>query len=231
MQRIRYASKPVVTCVHQKVLGGGCEMVMASPQPVAAAESYIGLVELGVGLIPAGTGTTRLAARASNLAPNGHASEVQSFLAKYFEVVAGAKVATSARMAQDYGFLSESARVVMNAERRFHVAKEEVLRLSNEGYFAPPVEAAIQVLGRPTGAVFDIAVKGFQDGGYVSEYDAFLARQFGYALTGGGFSGPQFVHEDYLIDLEREVFMRLLGEKKTQERIMGLLTTGKPVRN
>lgn len=231
MQRIRYATKPVVTCVHQRVLGGGCEMVMASPQPVAAAESYIGLVELGVGLIPAGTGTTRLAALASNNAPNGHPSEVQSFLMKYFETVASAKVATSAREAKDYGFLPKNARVVMNAERRFHVAKEEVVRLSNEGYLPPPVETAIQVLGRPTGAAFDVAVKGFQDGGYISEYDAFLARQFAHALTGGDFSGPQTVHEDYLIDLEREVFMRLLGEKKTQERIMGLLTTGKPVRN
>ncbi len=231
MQRIRYASKPVVTCVHQKVLGGGCEMVMASPQPVAAAESYIGLVELGVGLIPAGTGTTRLAARASSRAPNGHASEVQAALQKYFEVVASAKVATSARMAQDYGFLAPHARVVMNADRRFHVAKEEVLRLSSEGYLPPPVETHIQVLGRPTAAALEVAVKQFQDGHFISEYDAFLARQFGYVLTGGGFSGPQHVHEDYLIDLEREVFMKLLGEKKTQERIMGLLTTGKPVRN
>ena len=231
MQRIRYASKPVVVAVHQQALGGGCEMAMASPHPVAAFESYIGLVELGVGLIPAGTGTTRLAAIASASAPSGHPSEVQARLAASFEIVAAAKVATSAPMAQSYGFLAPHARIVMNADRRVFVAREEVIRLSNEGYLAPPVEAAIQVLGRPAAAAFEVAVKQFLDGAFVSPYDAFLAKRFAHALTGGDLSGPQIVHEDYLIDIEREVFMGLLGEAKTQERITGLLTTGKPVRN
>ena len=231
MQRIRYAAKPVVVAVHQQALGGGCEMAMACAHPVAAFESYLGLVELGVGLIPAGTGTTRLAARASALAANGHASEIQSHLGASFEIVAAARVATSAPMAQAYGFLAPHARIVMNAARRVAVAREEVIRLSNEGYLPPPVEAAIQVLGRGGAAAFRVAVQQFLDGGFVSAYDAHLAARFAHALTGGDLSGPVAVHEDYLIDLEREVFMGLLGEAKTQERITGLLMTGKPVRN
>ena len=231
MQRIRYAAKPVVVAVHGQALGGGCEMAMACPHPVAAFESYLGLVELGVGLIPAGTGSTRLAARASNAAPNGHPSEVQASLGVSFERVASAFVATSAPMAQDVGFLSPAARIVMNAARRVHVAKEEVLRLSSEGYLAPPVEAAIQVLGRPGAAAMKVAVKQFHDGRFISDYDAYLAQRLAHVMTGGDLSGPQIVHEDYLIDLEREVFMGLLGETKTQERITGLLLTGKPVRN
>ena len=231
VQRIRYAAKPVVPCLHQQALGGGCEIGMSVPHTVAALESYIGLVELGVGLIPAGTGTTRLAALASKRAPQGYASEVFAYLSKYFEQVASAKVATSARMAQDYGFLDERATVVMNADRRFHVARQEVVRLSEEGYLPPPVETAIQVLGRPASAAFEVAVKQFLDGRFVSEYDAFLGKRFAHALAGGDFSGPQLVHEDYLLDLEREVFLSLLGEAKTQERITGLLLSGKPVRN
>jgi len=231
VQRIRYAAKPVVPCLHQQALGGGCEIGMAVPHTVAAAESYIGLVELGVGLIPAGTGTTRLAALASRRAPQGFASEVFAYLSKYFEQVASAKVATSARMAQDYGFLAETATVVMNADRRLYVARQEVLRLSEEGYLPPPVETSIQVLGRPASAAFEVAIKQFLDGKFVSEYDAYLGKRFAHALAGGDFSGPQFVHEDYLLDLEREVFMGLLGEAKTQERITGLLLSGKPVRN
>ena len=231
IQRIRYATKPVVVTVHQRVLGGGCEMVMASPNPVAAAESYIGLVELGVGLIPAGTGSTRLAELASSQAPNGFPSEIQPFLAKYFENVAMATVATSARQAQEMGYLAPNARIVMNEARRFHVAKEEVLRLSNEGYLPPPVASHIKVLGRPTRAAIEVQLQQFLDGQFISEYDAFLAQRLAYVMTGGDLSAPQEVHEDYLIELEHEVFMSLLGEQKTQERITHILTTNKPLRN
>ena len=231
IQRIRYAAKPVVVAVHQRVLGGGCEMVMACPHPVAAAESYIGLVELGVGLIPAGTGSTRLAELASDQAPNGFPSEIQPFLAKYFENVAMATVATSARQAQEMGFLAPHARIVMNDARRFYVAKEEVLRLSNEGYAAPPVATHIQVLGRPTRAAIEVQLQQFLEGKFISEYDAFLAGRLAHVMTGGDLSAPQDVHEDYLIDLEREVFLSLLGEQKTQERITHILTTNKPLRN
>ncbi|RMH68753.1 MAG: 3-hydroxyacyl-CoA dehydrogenase/enoyl-CoA hydratase family protein [Bacteroidetes bacterium] len=231
VQRIRYATKPVVVATHQRVLGGGCELVMACPNPVAAAESYIGLVELGVGLIPAGTGTMRLAAEAAARAPHGHPSEVQAWIQVFFENVAMARVATSARQAQEMAYLAPHARIVMNADRRLYVAKEEVIRLSNEGYLPPPVMTHIQVLGRPAAAALAVAVQQYLEGGFISEYDAFLARRLAHVLTGGDLTMPQEVHEDYLLELEREVFLKLLGEQKTQERITHLLMHNKPLRN
>lgn len=231
VQRVRYATKPVVVATHQRVLGGACEITMACPNPVAAAESYIGLVELGVGLIPAGTGTMRLAAQAAANAPNDHVSEIQPWIEKYFMTVAQASVATSARQAQEMGFLAPNAQVVMNAERRLHVAREEVLRLSKEGYLPPPVATHIHVLGLPGRAPMELGLNQFLGGHYVSEYDAHLGRQLAYVITGGNLTADQYVHEDYLLELEREVFLSLLGEEKTQARIMSILETGKPLRN
>jgi 3-hydroxyacyl-CoA dehydrogenase len=231
VQRIRYSSKPVVVAVHQRSLGGGCEMVIACPNPVASAESYLGLVELGVGLIPAGTGTTRLAALAARRAANDFPSNVQPFLQQYFENVAMARVSTSAVHAQEMGYLPEHAVLVMNDDRRLFAAREEVVRLSNQGYAPPPPETAIQVLGRPTRAAFEVALHQYLAGAFISDYDFHLARELAYVMTGGDLSYPQTVHEDYLIDLEREVFMRLLGEKRTQERITHILMHNKPLRN
>lgn len=231
VQRVRYAAKPVVVAVHQRALGGGCELVMACPHPVAAAESYIGLVELGVGLIPAGTGTMRLAAQAAAHSPNGHPSEVQPWVQKYFETVAMATVATSARQAQALGFLPEHARIVMNDDRRLFVAKQEVLRLSEEGYLPPPVQTHVLVLGRPTRAALEVGLQQYLEGGFISAYDRYLAERLAYVLTGGDLSGPQEVHEDYLVELEREAFLHLLGQAKTQERITYLLMNNKPLRN
>ncbi len=231
VQRIRYAAKPVVVAAHQRALGGGCEMVMACPHPVASAETYLGLVELGVGLIPAGTGTMRLAALADERAPDDFPSHIQPYVQKYFENVAMAKVAESAREAQAMGYLSEDAVVVMNDSRRLYVAKQEVIRLSNEGYRPPAVLAQIKVLGKPTRAAFEVALQQYLDGGFISAYDARLGRDFAYVLTGGDLTAPQTVHEDYLLELEREIFLRLLGEEKTQQRIKHLLETGKPLRN
>ncbi|MEM1096196.1 MAG: 3-hydroxyacyl-CoA dehydrogenase/enoyl-CoA hydratase family protein [Bacteroidota bacterium] len=231
VQRVRYAAKPVVVAPHQRALGGACELTMACPQPVLAAETYIGLVELGVGLIPAGTGTMTLAALATERAPNGHDSEIFAHLQTFFETVAMAKVATSAREAIDLGFAAPSAHIVINDARRFFVAKQEVIRRSEQGYLPPPVRSHIKVLGQPAYAAMQIAIHQFRSGQYISEYDGYLADRFGYVLAGGGLSGSQEVHEDYLIDLEREVFMHLLGQEKTQARIIHLLQTGKPLRN
>jgi 3-hydroxyacyl-CoA dehydrogenase len=229
IQRIRYATKPVVVTVHQKVLGGGCELAMGCPHPVASAESYMGLVELGVGLIPAGTGTTRLAALASERAVDFE-SHLFPIVQQYFENVAMAIVATSARQAQEMGFLT-NATIVMNAERRFYVAKQEVIRLSNEGYLPPPVNNAIKVLGRPGRAAFEAGVYQFQQGKYISEYDKYLADRLAYVITGGDLSGAQEVTEAYLLELEREVFLSLLGQQKTQDRVAYLLENNKPLRN
>ena len=231
VQRVRYASKPVVVTVHERVLGGGCEMLLACPHPVAAAESYVGLVELGVGLIPAGTGTTRMAQLAAEKAADTHPSAIQSQLSEYFEQMAMAKVAESARQAQDMGYLSSAAPIVMNAERRLFVARQEVVRLSEEGYLPPPHATNIRVLGRPTRSAFKVSLQQYFEGGFISEYDKKLALALAYVLTGGDLTAPQDVPEDYLIELEREAILRLLGEKKTQDRIEHMLKNRKPLRN
>ena len=231
IRHVRYARKPVVVAAHQRVLGGGCEMVMACPNPVASAETYMGLVELGVGLIPAGTGTATLAVMASERSATRHPSEIQLWLRRFFETVAMAGVSTSAAHAKQLGFLAPHAPIVMNDDRRIYVASEEVRRLSSEGYFPPQMRRDVVVLGRPTGAAFDVIVQQYLEGGFISEYDAFLARRFAYVLTGGPLTGAQEVHEDYLLDLEREVFMELVRRKKTQERVEYMLANKKPLRN
>ncbi len=231
IQRVRYAEKPVVVAGHQMMLGGACEMLMACPHPVVASESYIGLVELGVGVIPAGTGTMRLAALASAEAPNGFDSEIQASLIKYFQQVAMAKVATSAREAQEMGYLSPSGLICMNSDRRFQVAKTEVIRLSKQGYLAPPVNSSIRVLGKAGAAAMEVAAYQFLQGRFISEYDQFLASRLAFVMCGGDLTGPEYVHEDYLLELEREVFVELLSEDKTKERITHILSTNKPLRN
>ena len=197
---------------------------MASPHPVAAAESYIGLVELGVGLIPAGTGSTRLAAMASRRAPNGHPSEVQNQLQPMFEAVAMANVATSAVQAQAMGFMAENGIVVMNAERRFHVARAEVVRLSEQGYLAPPVETPHprartrhrrRVRHRrdsSSGRRLRLRIRRVPRRAIRPRPDGRRADRAAVRPRGLPASNSK-----------REVFMRLLGETKTQDRITGLL--------
>ena len=231
VQRIRYAQVPVVVAPHQRVLGGGCEVSMASYQPVAASESYMGLVELGVGLIPAGTGTTFLAVLAAQRAAGDFPSQILAQLQTYFMNVAMANVSLSGQMAKDMGYLSPRAIIVMNDARRFHVAKQTVIGLSDAGYLPPPVNTEVMVLGRPGRAALEVGARQYEDGGFISEYDRYLATQLAHAMTGGDLSGPQKVHEDYLVELEREVFLRLCGEQKTQERIAHILTKNKPLRN
>ena len=230
-QRIRYSLKPVVVAPHQRVLGGGCEITMAGATQAAALETYIGLVELGVGLVPAGTGTAFLAVLASDKSASNFPSQILDHLQVYFQNVAMAKVATSARMAIEMGYLSPGAKIVMHEGRRFHVAKRSVIDLSESGYLPPPVHTHVKVLGTPGRAALEIAARQYEQGRFISEYDRFLAVQLAHILTGGELSGPTEVHEQYLIDLEREVFLRLLGEEKTQARIKHILTTNKPLRN
>lgn len=230
IQRVRYARKPVCVAVHQRVLGGACEMVMACPNPVAAAESYIGLVELGVGLIPAGTGSMRLAELASRRAPKGHANFVQAVLQGYFENVAMAKVASSASEAREMGYLAPHARIVMHEDRRIYVGREEVRRLSSEGYM-PPARSVFVALGRPTAAAFEVSVQQYVEGEFISEYDAFLANRLAFVITGGELSAPQEVDEEYMLELERDVFLGLLGREESRDRITHMLEKGKPLRN
>ena len=228
MQRVHYAAKPVVAAVHQRALGGGCELVMACCNPVAAAESYMGLVEVGVGLIPAGTGCMRFAAQASG-SHAGHDSDLLAMLAPRFEQVAKADVATCAERAKEMGFMPAHTPVVMRSSRRFHVAKSTVISLSEAGY-QPPVPAPIRVLGQPGFAALKIGIHQMYRGGFATDYDRHLAERVAYVMTGGDLTSAQEVTEQYLLDLERSVFLKLLKKTKTQHRIAGMLA-GRPVRN
>jgi 3-hydroxyacyl-CoA dehydrogenase len=231
MQRINYFHKPIVAAVRGRALGGGCELVLACPHGVAAAESYIGLVEVGVGLIPGGCGLMRTVALTAERAASEAPQDIQPFLVKAFETIATAKVSTSAAEAQSWGYLPATARIVMNSDRCLYVAREEVIRLDQEGYIPPPKRNAIRVLGRSARAALQLAAYTFQQAGYASEYDRYLADRLAYVMTGGDLSAPSWVDEDYLLQLERENFVPLLSQPKTQERIAHLLSTKKPLRN
>jgi 3-hydroxyacyl-CoA dehydrogenase len=228
-QRIRYASKPVLVATQGRVLGGACEMTMACAHPVCAAESYIGLVEIGAGLIPAGGGTMRMAAWAAEQAASPAPEHLAPFLRRAFETVAKAQVATSAEEAQSLGFMSPAGTIVMNGERRLWVAKREVIRLAEEGYRAPAVRTAIRVLGTPGRGPFDVGVAHLLQGGFVREHDAYVAGRIAWVITGGDLPGATWLHEQQLLDLEREVFLSLLGEKATQKQIAELLTRNQPM--
>ena len=231
LQRIHYFPKPIVAAIQGRVLGGGCELVMACPQVVAAAETYIGLVEISVGLIPAAGGPMRTVSRAAERSATDSPSHIQPFLKAAFETIATAKVSTSAYEAKELGFLPCDARILINGERRLEIAKAEVLHLDRVGYLPPPQNDAIAVLGIPGRAVLEQIAYVFQQGGFASEYDRDLANRLAYVMTGGELSAPAFVSEEYLLKLEREAFLPLLSQPKTQERIAHLLKTKKPLRN
>jgi 3-hydroxyacyl-CoA dehydrogenase len=231
LQRIHYAPKPIVAAIQGRVLGGGCELVMACPQVVAAAETYIGLVELSVGLIPGAGGILRMVARAADRTA-GHSPDcIRSAIQTAFETIATAKVSNSAYEAQELGFLAPTARIVMNADRRLTVAKADVLHLDQIGYQPPPEQTAIPVLGAPMRAALEHMAYIFQQGGFASAYDRYLADRLAYVMTGGDITAPALVPEEYLLRLEREMFLPLLSQPKTQERIAHVLKTKKPLRN
>jgi len=231
LQRIHYFPKPIVAAIQGRVLGGGCELVMACPQVVAAAETYIGLVELSVGLIPGAGGIMRSVTWAADRAATEAPHHIQPFLRRVFETIGMAKVSNSAAEAQELGFLPPTARIVMNGDRRLEVAKEEVLCSDRIGYTPPPERNAIMVLGRPGRATLEYAALTLYQGGFISEYDRYLANRLAYVMTGGELSAPALVDENYLLQLEREVFLPLLSQPKTQERIAYTLKHKKPLRN
>ncbi len=228
--RCRYSSVPVVSAPHGMTLGGGCEVVMHSDVAVASAETYIGLVEVGVGLLPAGGGTKEMALRTSDSIKNG--DPILPTLQDNFLAIAMAKVATSAREAYDLNLLRKNNdRVVVNAKRVIAEAKAEVLRLAEEGYTQPARRNDIQVLGRTGLGTLTVGVESFVAGGYISAHDAKIAKKIAYVLCGGDLSSTAVVDEQYLLNLEREAFLSLCGERKTLERIQSMLQTGKPLRN
>ena len=231
MQRIHYFPKPIVAAVQGRALGGGCELVLACPHVVAAAESYIGLVELSVGLVPAGGGMLRMVTRAVDRAASDAPSHIQPWLQKAFETIATATVSNSAAEAIEFGYLPRCAVVVMNGDRRLYVAKQEVMRLANEGYSPPPENRNLWLLGSSARALMEHAAFTMQEAGFASDYDRQLANKLAYAMTGGDLTAPSLVDEQYLLDLERQAFVPLLAEPKTQERMAYLLKHKKPLRN
>ncbi|RCJ40255.1 3-hydroxyacyl-CoA dehydrogenase [Nostoc minutum NIES-26] len=231
LQRIKYFPKPIVAAIVGRVLGGGCELVLACPYVVAAAETYIGLVELSVGLIPGAGGIMRMVTWAADKAASESPQDIQPFVRKVFETVGMAKVSSSAHEGQELGFLSATTKIVMNADRLLTVAKEEVLCLDRIGYAPPPERNAVMVLGRPARSMLEYAAYVMQQGGYISEYDSYLASRLAYVMTGGELTAPALVDENYLAQLEREAFLPLLQQPKTQERIAYMLKTKKPLRN
>jgi 3-hydroxyacyl-CoA dehydrogenase len=235
---IKYAPKPVVAAPQGLALGGGCEVGLHSAKIQAAAEAYIGLVETGVGLIPGGGGTKEMLIRANEHAAGGEDLDLFHALKPVFETIAMAKVGTSAAECRDLGYLRREDGVSMNRDRLVGDAKEAALSLVRGGY--KPLAATwqegaqttqIKVLGEQFLAGAKLAVHMMLRGGYASDYDAHVGRKLASILAGGTLTSPQLVSEQYVLDLEREAFVSLCGEKKTQERIAHTLKTGKPLRN
>jgi 3-hydroxyacyl-CoA dehydrogenase len=228
--RARYSSIPVIAGPHGMTLGGGCELTMHCDKALASAETYIGLVEVGVGLVPGGGGIKELALRLSDSFTSGDVQIPK--LQDAFLNIAMAKVATSAQEAFDMGFFRKGTdEIVMNSKRVIAAAKAEVLSMVEKGYVQPALRKDIEVLGRTGLGSLTVGVESFKMGGYISAHDAKIASKIAYAICGGDLSSPTKVDEQYLLDLEREAFLSLCGEKKTLERIQSMLTTGKPLRN
>lgn len=228
--RCRYSGIPVVAAPHGMTLGGGCEVTLHSDAVVAAAETYMGLVEVGVGLIPGGGGTKEMVLRTSDSIKNG--DPILPTLQDNFLAVAMAKTSFSGFETFGLNLMRKGKdRVVINSKRLLAEAKKEVLYLADKGYTQPVPRKDIQVLGRTGLGTLTIGVESFVAGGYISEHDAKIAKKIAYVMCGGDLSAPTEVSEQYLLDLEREAFLSLCGEKKTLERIQHMLQTGKPLRN
>jgi 3-hydroxyacyl-CoA dehydrogenase len=227
---IKYAKKPVVTCPHGMTLGGGAEIAMSGYRQVAHAETYMGLVELGVGLVPGGGGTKEILWRYTGDLGNCTMSERIYHLKAGWEMIAMAKVSSSAHDALNKKYLSLSDRIVMNQDYLVDEAKKEVIHLYDSG-FRPKLKKDIAVTGSTGRAVLQNVVSFMREGGFISEYDGYLVDKVAYILTGGNVVPGAMMSEDMILDLEREVFISLCGEKKTQERIDYMLKKGKPLRN
>jgi 3-hydroxyacyl-CoA dehydrogenase len=231
LMAFRFAPKPVVSAPHGQTLGGGLEVCLHSDRIVAAGETYMGLVEVGVGLIPAGGGTKEMARRL--VSPPLHTARDTPplpFLQKAFEQIALAKTATSALEAREMGFITENDHIVMNADHLISAAKREVLDLA-DGYTPPEHANNVYAAGRTARFALEMGIKTMQWGHYASEYDGVIASHVARILTGGNLSLPQWVPEEYLLKLEKKAFLELLKQEKTHERIEALLKTGKTKRN
>ncbi|HZS09970.1 MAG TPA: 3-hydroxyacyl-CoA dehydrogenase NAD-binding domain-containing protein [Blastocatellia bacterium] len=228
---LRYSAKPVVVAPFGLTLGGGCEMTLHADRACAAAETYIGLVEVGVGLIPGGGGTKEAAVRASDAVADNPQADHFSFLQRWFENIAMAKVATSAIEARHLGLIRPSDRIVMNKDRQIAEAKQTALALAKEGYVPPQPRTDVLVLGEAALTKFKLGIHMMKRGGYISDHDALIGTKIAEVVCGGRITQPARVSEQYLLDLEREAFISLLATRPTQERLAHMLKTGKPLRN
>jgi 3-hydroxyacyl-CoA dehydrogenase len=229
VMRMRYSSVPTLITPRGMTFGGGCELSLHADKVVAAAETYIGLVEFGVGLIPGGGGSKEMAKRVSDLWIKDDVK--LNRLRDAFINIAMAKVATSAYEAYDLGFFQQHKDiVVVNADRQIATAKKHAIQMLTDGY-TQPVPQKVRVLGQQALGMFLVGTDSLVSGKYASEHDQKIANKLGYVMAGGDLSEPTDVSEQYLLDLEREVFLSLLAERKTLERIEHTLKTGKPLRN
>lgn len=229
VMRLRYSACPTIVAPHGMTLGGGCELSLHADKVVAAAETYIGLVEFGVGIIPGGAGSKEMALRATEGVLKDDVK--LNKLRDYFINVAMAKVATSAYEAYDLGFFKEHKDcVVVNKNRQIATAKRHAIQMLEDGYTQPTPKKAY-VLGQQALGMFLVGTDSLEKGHYASEHDKKIANKLGYVMAGGDLSEPAYVSEKYLLDLEREAFMSLTTERKTLERIEHMLKTGKPLRN
>ena len=230
MLRLRYAAVPVVSAIRGMALGGGCELAVYSSRRVAAMESYFGLVEVGVGLVPGAGGLTYIARRAAeNQALSTH-KDLLPFLTEGFTAAAMAKVGTSALESRQLGYLLESDIVVANKDELLFVALNEAKAMATAGY-RPPLRRLFTVAGRSGKATIQGQLVNMRDGGFISRHDFHIASLIAQVVTGGDVDPATVVSEEYLMALERKAFCSLIVDPKTQERILGMLSTGKPVRN
>jgi len=230
MMRVRYSSIPVVVAPHGLALGGACEMSLHADKVIAAAETYTGLVEVGIGVIPGGGGTKEFVLRAADEMHNGEPETIT--LQNRFLTIATAKVGTSAYEAYDLGIYRKGTdEVSVNIARRIAEAKQAVINLYDDGYIMPVQRNDIKVLGQSALGAMHAGINGMWRANYATDHDVVVAKKLAYVMCGGDLSEQTLVSEQYLLDLEREAFLSLTGEKKTLERIQSILKTGKPLRN
>jgi 3-hydroxyacyl-CoA dehydrogenase len=228
----RYSPKPVVSAPFNMTLAGGAEAMMGASAICAAAESYIGLVEAGVGLVPAGGGCKELVRRVvSPVARSTPNADPFPFMQRIFDTIAMAKISGSAEEARQWGFLTPADRIVVNSDHLLHEAKRMVLEMAESDYRPPVRGKEIWAMGANGLAALQMMIWGMKEAGYASEHDALIANKTAYILCGGKLAKPQWVNPQYILDLEREAFLSLLGEQKTMGRIWHMLNTGKPLRN
>lgn len=228
MMRVRYSSIPVVVAPHGMALGGGCEISLHADKIVAAAETYMGLVEVGVGVIPGGGGTKEMTRRVGMTFEKDDVKTNR--LRDAYMNIAMAKVGTSAYEVKNMGYIQDSDVIVINKDRQIAEAKKHVILMFDAGY-TQPIREKVKVLGRNAMGMFYVGSDQMEAGNYISEHDQLIANKLGYVMTGGNLSEATEVSEQYLLDLEREAFLSLCGERKTLERIQHMLKTGKPLRN